>query len=133
MTGKIFRYNLKTGVPMGFFHDGLNPLRLQWLDDFMVDSDCATLIGAGYHDGTVRRMDPSTNTSAVMHTGLTNPTAVLWGPSGDPNFRDTSLYVTEGGSFESSTTSRRIVEIPNARAPVVPSQVRCWNYLEGQG
>lgn len=133
MTGHIYKYDLATHTPLGRFDDGLSALRLQWLDDFFVDVDCRSIVGAEYSKGNVVRIDLATNTSTVLYSGFTSPTAVLWGPTGDANFRATSLYVTEGGSFDAANTQRSIVEIPNARPAAPSGGSPCWTYLAGRG
>ena len=139
MTGKIYMYNMSSGEAQGFFHDGLDADQLQWLDDFFVDNDCTSIVGAGYSEGVLVRFQAGVDThpnATVLATGLTNPTAVLWGPLGDESaaagFRSTSLYVTEGGGFTDKVVNRRIVEVPNMRA-APPAETKCWNYRVGLG
>ena len=66
-----------------------------------------------------------------VHDAYTKP----WWQSLAHGFRATSLYVTEGGGFTKGITNRRIVEIPNMRAPVVETKddVQCWTYQVGLG
>ena len=132
---------------LGLFKSGLDAEKFQWLDDFFVDADCSSIVGAAYSEGKIVRFAtafddsgspvPSNNSNVtVLASGLQTPTAVLWGPQGPgaaaAGFRATSLYVTEGGGFTPKVTDRRIVEVPNMRA-APPNSSACWTYMVGQG
>eukprot|EP01102_Stenamoeba_stenopodia_P004332 TRINITY_DN14653_c0_g1_i1.p1 TRINITY_DN14653_c0_g1~~TRINITY_DN14653_c0_g1_i1.p1 ORF type:complete len:355 (-),score=60.57 TRINITY_DN14653_c0_g1_i1:94-1158(-) len=88
------------------------PSPAKLVDDFCISPDGSTIYAADFIGGAVISFasDGSSPESTVIATGFTSPTSVRIGSG--YGFRNTSLYVTEGGGLSTSDTNRRVIEIP---------------------
>jgi len=102
------------------------PLRM--LDDFTLSPDGTILYGADFWNNTIVefasngkgpgrillsgvRRNQLQQASLTSFLQLKSPTSARFGNG--YGFKNTSLYVTEGGGIFASTTDRRVLEIPN--------------------
>lgn len=115
ISSRIWMYDLRSDTVIGDFQ-GLVGKRLMWLDDFTCDPGTPYIYGTDFARGTVVRIEEGTDLEGrpdIVARDFAPPTSVAFGAG--PGFRETSLYVTEGGGVTESVTDRRVVEIPNVR------------------
>ena len=113
---------------LNHFEDGLDAKELQWMDDFFVDTDCKSIVGAGYSEGIIFRTVAGMNSTnvTILATNLTTPTAVLWGPQGPPvSFGLIGRFSRSWLVVAPRPVYRNVVHVSISFAPLLYPHSRC--------